>query len=201
MLKIEAKVTDGVSDALKAFIATLDTDKRTGLNQAAGQAANTEAQQSMHAFNQAGGWRGKRYMTGPGRTQGDFGADLADGWNFRTASKDGATISNGAPYYRFKVTGGTITPRRAKALTIPMLPEAVGRTAKEYETDTGNRLFTIKGKKALFRKDGDSVRVVYALVARVKQDPWPRALPETERLAKAFSETWIERLMRIIRGQ
>ena len=190
MLKIEAKVTDGVSDALKAFIATLDTDKRTGLNQAAGQAANTEAQQSMHAFNQAGGWRGKRYMTGPGRTQGDFGADIADGWNFRTASKDGATISNGAPYYRFKVTGGTITPRRAKALTIPMLPEAVGRTAKEYETDTGNRLFTIKGKKALFRKDGESVRAVYALVARVKQGPWPRALPKTERLEKAFTASW-----------
>ena len=198
MLKIEAKVTDGVSDALKAFIATLDTDKRTGLNQAAGQAANTEAQQSMHAFNQAGGWRGKRYMTGPGRRQGDFGADIADGWNFRTASKDGATISNGAPYYRFKVTGGTITPRRAKALTIPMLPEAVGRTAREYETDTGNRLFTIKGKKALFRKDGESVKAVYALVARVKQDPWPRALPNTERLAKEFTAAWKRGLDNII---
>lgn len=190
MLKIEAKVTDGVSDALKAFITTLDTNQRTGLNQAAGQAANTEAQQSMHAFNQAGGWRGKRYMTGPGRRQGDFGADIADGWNFRTASKDGATISNGAPYYRFKVTGGTITPRRAKALTIPILPEAVGRTAKEYQTDTGNRLFTIKDKKALFRKDGDSVRAVYALVARVKQGPWPGALPPTDDLSLAFTAAW-----------
>lgn len=198
MLKIKVDVTDGASDALKVLIATLDTDQRTGLNESAAKAATTAAKDAMLDFSRAKGWHGKNYMSGPGRKPGEFGADIADGWNFRSASKDGATIANGAQYYRFKVTGGTITPKRAKALTIPMLPEAVGRTAAKYQTDTGNRLFKIKGKKALFRKDGDGVKAVYALVSRVTQKPWPNALPPTDELAKAFAETWKDGLDDII---
>jgi len=191
MLKVEVKVDDTASKSLRRLLSALDGEGMELLNEAGGRAANTAAIEYHEDYNDAKLWRGKRYMSGPAKKPGDFGQNVALGWNFRTANKAGATISNGAPYYRFKVTGGTITPKRAKALTIPLVPGAAGRRAKDYESATGNRLFKVKGKKALFEKNGEGVRPVYALVARVTQAPWPNALPETEDLALAFEDAWL----------
>lgn len=130
----------------------------------------------------------------------------------------GAVISNNASYYSFKVTGGTITPKRAKALTIPLIREAKGLYASVYQQNTGNRLFTIKGKNALFErtssvttgsrgKRGQSgasaiktftIRAVYALVASVTSKEWPGALPDEGLIASAFADQWREGLADII---
>ena len=209
---------DGASEALAELISAMTGAEAAGLNEIGGRAAANAAVTYHREFDAAGGWRGKRYL-GPGNGTGSgFGADVARGWNFDAADANGATISNDATYYRFKVTGGTITPKRAKALTIPILPEARGLRASVYVQNTGHKLFTIRGKNALFERiEGvtsgargrrgqpgatsiktSGVRAVYALLKSVTMPPWPNALPPEELLAAAYSNAWRDGLADII---
>lgn len=203
---------------LQKIIGALTGPQATELNEQGGRAAVNAAIAYHREFDQAGGWKGPRYL-GPGPNGGgDFGADVARGWFFQSADGSGATISNNADHYAFKVTGGTITPKRAKALTIPLIREAKGLYASVYQQNTGHRLFTIKGKNALFeRTEGfttgargrrgragatsirtSGIRAVYALVASVTMGPWPGAVPDDDLLATAFVEQWREGLADII---
>ena len=191
MLKVTVNYDEGLSDGLKGLIRALDGEKVQSLNEVGARAANDAAIEHAREINQEGGWRGPNYLAGPARTPGSFGQNVALGWNFKSASKTGATISNNADFFAFKVTGGTITPKRTSHLTIPMVPEAAGRRVRDYQAATGKTLFRVLGKKALFEaKEGGGVRAVYALVKRVTQKPWPNALPDEEDLALAFVEAW-----------
>lgn len=199
MLEVDVSVSDSVSPALQGIIKALDSEQRAELNQVGARSANTAAIDYHQEFNEQGGWRGAGYMSGPGRTPGEFGQNVALGWNFTAADRDGATISNNADYYAFKVTGGRITPKRVSHLTIPMVPEAAGRRVRDYEAATGNVLFRVLGKKALFEKtDGGGIRAVYALVKEAIHDPWPRALPDDETLSSAFIAGWTGALADIL---
>lgn len=191
MLEVEVNLSDDATPALRSLIRALDSEERAELNQVGARAANTAAIDYHQAFNDEGGWRGAGYLTGPGRTPGDFGQNVALGWNFTAADKSGATITNNADYYAFKVTGGRIVPKRVSHLTIPMVPEAAGRRVRDYEAATGQILFRVLGKKALFEKtDNGGIRAVYALVKEAIHSPWPEALPDDETLSSAFIEGW-----------
>lgn len=199
MMEVTVKVSDEASPALQRLIKALDTEERAELNQVGARAANTAAIEYHQEFNQAGGWRGSNYMTGPGSTPGEFGQNVALGWNFDSADRDGASIRNNADYYAFKVTGGTIKPKRVANLTIPMIPEAAGRRVRDYEAATGNVLFRVLGKKALFEKtENGGIRAVYALVKEVTQKPWIRALPDEETLSSNFIKGWTGALADIL---
>jgi len=183
MMDIEVNVKDEVSPSLQFFLDALDGEKRS---------SNNAAIEYHDQFNQSGGWKGLRYIDGPGRNSGDFGQNVALGWNFQSADKTGVTISNNADYYAFKVTGGTIIPKRVKALTIPLVPDAMGRRAADYASITGHRLFTIPGKNALFQaEEGGGVTAIYALVKKAVHKPWPGALPDDETISEAFIEGWL----------
>jgi hypothetical protein len=180
-------------------------------NEAGGRGAVGAAGKFHREFDARGGWRGPNSY-GSGRS--DFGAEIARGWFFREADAGGATISNHAEHYAFKVEGGTIRPKRVNYLTIPLIEEARDRRAKDYEIDFRTKLFTIKGRNALFEKTGEgtesvigntlgkrkgggkkgrvvvearsTIRPVYALMKSVTQRPWPDAVPPTPILADAF---------------
>ena len=109
-------------------------------------------------------------------------------------------------------------PKRAKFLTIPLIPEARGIRARVYSQNTGHDLFTIKGKSALFERVGgvttgtrgrkkqagaktiktSTIRAVYALVRSVTLKPWPGALPAEGVLEYAFLTRYREALAEII---
>jgi hypothetical protein len=73
-----------------------------------------------------------------------------------------------------------------------MVSEAVGRRARDYQSATGNLLFRVMGKKALFEKtEGGGIRAVYALVKQVTQKPWPGALPDQDLLEDSFTKGWM----------
>ena len=174
-------------------------------NEVGGRAAQQAAKEYHKDFNQAHKWRGPKYLgSGAGRA-GEFGNEIENAWTFEGSDNDGATIANDASFYRHKVYGGVIKPKNAKALTIPLIPEAVGRRAKDYR---GN-LFMLKGKyektgdtNFLFEIKNDQIRAVYMLKKQVDQKPWPGALPPTENIAQAFGEKWsgaaIEELEKIL---
>ena len=170
-------------------------------NEVGGRAAQQAAKKYHKDFNQAHKWRGPRYLgSGAGRA-GEFGNEIESAWTFEGSDNDGATIANDASFYRHKVYGGVIKPKRAKNLSIPVVADAVGRRAKDYKGDLFF-LKTKKGTKGLFEKDGDDIRMVYLLKDKVDQDPWPGALPPTANLAQAFGEGWsgkaIEELEKIL---
>ena len=210
MISVRVKIDESSSGVLADLISALTGPQATELNEIGGRAASNAAAKYHREFDQAGGWRGKRYL-GTSRNDGSsFGSDVARGWSFQDADAKGATISNDATYYAHKVRGGTITPKRAKALTIPIVPEARGLYASVYQQNTGRRLFTIRGKNALFERIAsitmgargrrnapgatpirtNKIRAVYALVRSLTQPPWPGALPPDEALAAAFTTAW-----------
>lgn len=199
MLRIDVDVENEAQDAVELLGRILSGAEMSSFNEVGGRAANTAAIEYHQEFNESGGWKGNNYLDGPARKTGEFGQNVALGWNFETADKSGATIANNADYYAFKVTGGTIIPKRVGYLTIPMVPEAVGRRVRDYETTTGHRLFRVLGKKALFEKiEGGGIRAVYALTKQSVQSPWPNALPDEEGLTEAFINGWVGALADLI---
>lgn len=216
-MKIEIEIKDTASDLLKSAINNLEGPKRKQNNEVAAYSAALYAREIMQEFNDQGGWKGPRYMrsTAPGVGSGKFGATVAKRWEPAEISADGATIRNDAPYYRFKIDGGTIKPWRAKALTIPLIPGAKGVSAAEYQGYTGRKLFTIRGRNALFERVGGQITgsrgrrgragatliktsqiiAVYALVKSVTIDPMPEALPDKELLTEEFTSSWMESML------
>jgi hypothetical protein len=174
---------------LRKLIASLSSEDAGTLSEAGGAGAVNSAKEYHSAFDQSGGWRGKRYLgAGDGSK---FGASVTAGWYLRGFTRNTATIANNADHYRFKTEGGTITPKRKKFLTIPMIAEARGVMAMTYQENTGRKLFTIKGKKALFEAiPGGGVRAVYALVRSVTMQPWPKSIPADDMLLEGYVKSW-----------
>lgn len=199
MIQISVNVADGASQALRNLINSLTGQQATEINEVAGRAAVNAAIKYHREFDKAGGWRGKRYI-GSNRSDGSsFGSDVARGWFFKESDKTGAVIANNADHYAFKVTGGTITPKRAKFLTIPLIREAAGLYASVYQQNTGRRLFRPKGKNVLMERTEDGkARSVYALVKSVTMGPWPRAVPDDDLIATAFVSRWKAELSELI---
>ena len=129
MLDIDVDVKDGVSPVLAEFIDSLEGQQFAELNEVGARGAVNAAIEYHDEFNEAGKWRGDNYLGSGAGKSGDFGQNVALGWQFQTSSTSGATITNNADYYAFKVTGGTVVPKRAEALTIPMVEEAVWSTS------------------------------------------------------------------------
>lgn len=192
MITINVNISDGASPALQKIIAALTGPQAADLSEQGGIAARNAAMKYHREFDQSGGWRGKRYL-GKGPNEGtDFGSAVASGWNLESFTSGGAVIANGATYYRHKVTGGTITPKRAQFLTIPLIQEAKGMKAFVYQATTGKRLFRPKGKFVLMEKTDDGkARSVYALVKSITQGPWPNAVPPLDDIGKAYTAQYL----------
>lgn len=216
MTSIKVSITDGASPALKSLIRSLSGEQKRVLNEQGARAAVNASVKYHRAFNANGGWKGPRYL-GAVAGSGSFGADVARAWKTESVHVGGATIANDATHYAFKVTGGTIVPKRAKALTIPLIKEAKGIRAAVYQQNSGKKLFRVKGKSALFERVGSEttgrrgrsgaggtnirqsrLRAVYALVKSVTQKPWPDALPPDAILQDAYADAFMDGLEDII---
>ena len=93
---------------------------------------------------------------------------------------------------RMRVEGGTIKPREAKALTIPLRPEASGRRASTLERDLGVKLF-VPGSKdnpkgVLAAMIDGRLQVFYALVKSVEHPADPNALPSDDTILSNLAE-------------
>jgi hypothetical protein len=95
---------------------------------------------------------------------------------------------------RQKVKGGPIVPKKARALTIPVHPDAYARSAAELERALGVKLFILRtalgdaflAAKRELRKGRKSVIRYYLLKRGVFQQPWPGTMPERSEIRKAF---------------
>lgn len=109
------------------------------------------------------------------------------------------SIGVGHVAIRQKFLGGTITAKRRKFLTIPLVPEAYGRTARTYARETGNKLFRFNsksGNKFFAERAGGGLRLVYLLRQSVIQKPAPGVLPDDASFSAAVmfaAQQYLER--------
>lgn len=100
-----------------------------------------------------------------------------------------AAVNIGDHRFPQKVYGGTIRPKEAKAISVPVAPEAHGRRPATLEQELGIELFLVPrefGSGLLAATVGDKrVKVFYVLRQSVEQDADPRALPERRQLEDA----------------
>ena len=83
-----------------------------------------------------------------------FMAPLSTSWKYELQN-NGFNIyfmekrANGGNWgLRLQQLGGEITPKKKRALTIPVTAEAKGRSARQFTADTGKKLFMVKGEAA-----------------------------------------------------
>ena len=118
---------------------------------------------------------------GRGRT---FMRALSTHWQTAGVSASGfslvfrATRDNGSPWgLRLQEYGGTIRPKNARALTIPLTAEARGRRASEYSAGV-HPLFAVGTKKSggkggtlVWKDDAGQLHAAYALRKSVEIAP------------------------------
>jgi hypothetical protein len=213
---ITAKITVTGAAETRAFLVKVTgalTD-RSALNEALGLRLQEELKSHFQRKNTEGKNPGSlaAKLNGP---KTNFWNKVADATKLEAFSEKGATVAVGTNHFNIHLFGGVILPGPGKkALTIPMVTEALGKRARNYEADTGRKLFTIRGKKALFERTGTptgealvgrvrrrngasksvglisrtGVRAVYALVKSVRITKDDDALPEADVLVNALQQ-------------
>ena len=102
-------------------------------------------------------------------------------------------ISVTDPRFVQKVYGGTLVPKRAKALAVPVDREAYGRTPETFQSETRILLFLVRKKGGGFTNllagyAGGVLKVFYVLKSSVTQEKDPDALPDREGFAAGLLE-------------
>ena len=109
----------------------------------------------------------------------NYYATAARGTSFAIVGDNEVVVSIAQRGIRQRVFGGTLRPRAAKFLTIPAIPEAYGKRAREIP---GLTFAVLKGGPALFRVVNNEIEVVFWLRRSVTQRPDPTVLPEAATL-------------------
>jgi hypothetical protein len=130
---------------------------------------------------------------GPGRKLTDWWKLVESAWTVGNVTSQTATISNSTTGFAHKVTGGVITAKRKKYLTIPVHPTAHGVRARDYANSIAP-LFAAKGVLARTEDDG-TITPIYALKKSVNQKPWPTALPPEQTYADAFVNSAVDHIL------
>jgi hypothetical protein len=130
-------------------------------------------------------WQGDRYMAGSRSNL--FWQQVVAGWQDPVVSGKKVTITNTFGLLKWKTTGGTITPIRARMLTIPLVPDAKGLSAAEFVAEEGTPLFRVGN--ALMRRIGKKLEGIYALKESVTQAPWPDAMPPDDEIKQVFTDS------------
>ncbi len=122
----------------------------------------------------------------------------ADAVSFK-ALTDGVIVSASQVGLRQRLLGGTITPKRAQLLTIPVHPEAHGKRAGEFNDLSFIKTGGGRGATAVLAKTGQGniFEVFYVLVKSVTQQGDPTVLPEEREISSSAERAATRLLNRI----
>lgn len=90
-----------------------------------------------------------------GGRRSNFWAEVARSVFVSKATAQNVTISIGHPAIGIRYHGGTIVPKRVKFLTIPLVPEAYGKTALTYESNVA--ALALRSKSPARRARGEQI--------------------------------------------
>lgn len=180
------ELTDAATPMLKGIDAAISDG--TGVRQVIGRAAVNETRQYYfdHAPNKRG-WP----TTG-------FWAQCARGTNFEVVP-EGVVLSVHQVGINQRLYGGTIRPVNAKALTIPISPDAYGKRAGEIPG-----LFLLRTQKGAYlvthgdgSKEDSTLHFMYRLASSVTQKADSTAIPPKEKLEAAVMKAVSSYLARL----
>ncbi len=164
--------------------------------QAAGRGARKLLQGHFRARDRTGNKLGGR------RTQ--FWLDIYKSTSLGQVTDTSVIVTIGDHRFAQKVFGGRIAAKVAKALSIPVDPEAHGRRPEVFERETGLDLVFIKQRNnallATRAEGSEALRVRYILVPFVDQSPDPEALPPRDQIEKAAVDAAQSQLQAAIRA-
>lgn len=119
-----------------------------------------------------------------------FWLQVGQGVNQRQTGTNSVAVSIAHPAINQKIFGGTISAKRAGALTIPVHPQAYGRSASVLSKLIGVALFRVKDVLAGWDKSAKKLTIYYVLKKSVNQKPDPTALPPTSEMERVVFESW-----------
>ena len=176
MLSVRINVTDTATPALRRLEAGLQPARLAPI---IGRSARNATREHLFAKDATGNRLGGR------RTH--YYGTAARGTNFTT---EGDTVVVSIPQIgiRQRYYGGTIKPKTAKYLTIPVHPTAHGKRAREFSDlevvfGQGGRPIALARRASGKRTLGE---IYYRLVRSVTQAADPAVLPTTEALGAAI---------------
>ena len=181
--------TTGMNSAVSAMLKL----QSPTIRKIAIETGSIDAIESLSQYYNLGGsrlWENPSLPThGAGRKKTQWWRHIPNSWSPISASSNGVTLrSKGVIGFSHKVTGGTITAKRAKFLTIPIVPEAHGLTAKQYSR-TIAPLFIVKGVLAQADENSPTgIKPVFVLKKSVTHKPWQGALPPEKTYLDAFAK-------------
>lgn len=166
--------------------------------------------------NYVKGWyreRGEGYFDGPNHAGGarSYMRTIMTAWHVADTGPDGFSVyfDAGEPTMyglRLHHLGGTIVPKNAMALTIPLIPEARGLRASDYAARF-HELFVVskdgdKGKGVLAQDNGDgSITAVYALrrssyVPSLRERAGKEAIPTEREIGEVIEKEIVNGIMK-----
>ncbi len=208
MININLEIR-GIDEALDDALSITDTPTMSQVNKIAGEYLRDYI---CDWYDKKGRdhWLNPALPThGPGRVSTKWHARLSTEWTMIATDHTGALLvyPDTDDSLALKIYGGTITPKRAQALTIPLIPEAHGRSAHNYASEFG-KLFTLRQSLLNIRNqgtgsnhrtgylfeaiEGGGIRAVYALKKSVTHQPWPESIPSNEDMSAAYANKLID---------
>ena len=140
-------------------------------------------------------WSGTGPTQGAGRKKTQWWRKVERNWTVSSATTTSATLSNiNTDGFSHKITGGTISAKRAKFLTIPIVPEAHGHSAKSYAKSFNKSLFRVKNLLVQEEKDG-KIKPIFVLKKSVTQKAWKGALPPEKTYLDAYAAGVLDTLI------
>lgn len=121
-----------------------------------------------------------------GGTRTNFWSRVAESVNAPLSSSGKIVIPITHPAIAQKVHGGTITPKKAKNLAIPISPKAHGKSPRVFPLL--QFAMTRAGVKLLGQDTGSGMEWLYVLVPSVKQAADPKALPKDTEVGTAMEK-------------
>jgi hypothetical protein len=193
-MSIKTTITvTGLDKVTSSMLALQSTDvRRRAIN-----AGANDALVVVKKYYGVGGsalWSGTGPTQGAGRKKTQWWRKVESNWSVASTSSTGATLSNiNTDGFSHKITGGTISAKRAKFLTIPIVPEAHGLSAKTY-SKTIKPLFRVKNLLVQEEKDG-KIKPIFVLKKSVTQAPWKGALPPENTYVDAYAAGVLDTLI------
>ena len=183
--------TEGLGDATLRELNILFNSPRgkTATNAAGGRAVQSFLRKYHTEFGRAGKWTNPSLPTwGRGRKSTRFATQIASGWQKPVSDASGTTITHNDVRLGHKIDGGTIKSSSGKNLTIPVRPDAHGKSVNQWKAENPKkRLFKPRGRNYLaFALKSGQIRVVYLLKKQVVQRPWGDAMPGDQMILDAW---------------
>ena len=187
--------TKGLNEAVQDVLKLQNLNVRKIAILAGAMDANQEIK-NYYAAKGQGFWVNPALPThGAGRQKSQWWRNTETRWKIKSHTGKGAVIENDTVGLAHKVTGGTITAKRRKFLTIPIDPRAHNIKAKDFSR-TVSPLFRVKNCLAIKDENSPSgIKPIYALKKSVNQSPWLGALPPESNYVNAFMAGVLESLI------